>query len=116
MYRPFWVLENAFEMKPDWPITKDAALPFEKGGLNSNNLLLNSSLTHRFPDGSNFTSAGKKSPLWLVAGAREVNPDWPRTSDAPMPVLNGGLNSRTRSFAVSAAHKFPEESKASPPG
>jgi hypothetical protein len=116
MYRPFSVLENALEVNRDWPSTRDAGIPFENGALNSSTLLLNSSLTHRFPVESNFTSVGKKNPRWLVAGVREVKPGWPRTNEAFIPVLNGGLNSRTRSFPRSAVQRLPDESKARPEG
>jgi len=53
-------------------------------------------------------------PVADVAWVLVVKLDWPRTSDAASPVVNPEplRNSRTRLFAASATHRFPEESKA----
>jgi hypothetical protein len=51
-----------------------------------------------------------------VPGKSVVNPACPSTRDALIPVVNGALNSRTLAFAASATQRFPEESKAIPPG
>ena len=66
-------------VKFDWPITRLAASPVERGALNSNILLLLVSVTQRFPLESNARLSGAVSPVDVVAKAFVVKLDWPIT-------------------------------------
>jgi hypothetical protein len=70
--KPFAVVVLVLVVKLDWPITRVADSPFEKGGTNSRIRLLPSSATHMLPAESNDRPNGKYKPFAVVAGGWAV--------------------------------------------
>ncbi len=111
-HRPDCVVARVFAVKLDWPITRLAAIPFEKGGEYLRTRALYRSDTQRLPDESNATLWGPFSPVAVVAGVAVVKTDWPTTRLAAIPFEKVGEYRTTLLLPASATQRFPEESKA----
>jgi hypothetical protein len=71
-------------------------MPFANGGLYSRRMMLGAELsTHKFPPASNAMPNGLVRPVNETEGELEVKPGWPITNEASIPLLNGGMYSRT---------------------
>ena len=101
------------------PNTVEALSPLERvGPANSRTLLSPRSATHRFPDVSNAVPCGTQTTLEGREPQLSLTKSGsPITMDALSPLVNEGpANSSTLSLPVSATHRSPEWSKASPSG
>src|SRR5438552_93032 len=98
-------------------MTSDAAWPLVNGAVYLSTRLIDVSDSERLPEESNAIPVCPLSEL-AVGGAAapfDVNTDWPMTSEAASPVVNGVLYLSTRLLKVSASHMLPEESYATTP-
>ena len=98
-------------------MTSDAAWPLVNGVLYFSARLFDVSDTQSVPEESNAIPVGWLSELAVggLAVLFDVNPDWPMTTEAASPVVNGVLYLSTRLLEVSASHMLPEESNATTP-
>lgn len=69
-------------VKLGWPRTSEADIPFVNGAEYSSVLLLIRSVTQRLPEESKVIPEGVCNPVWLIADAEAVKPDWPMTKAA----------------------------------
>jgi len=101
------VVADPLETKSVCPITKLAAIPPVKGGMYSSTRLLKVSVVQRLPLPSKATPAQTARPFWVVLTPKVVKSGWPMTRLAAMPLVNGGLNCRTRWLSSSQTQRLP---------
>jgi hypothetical protein len=95
------------------PISRLADIPLVNGGTNSRILLLLRSVTQRSPEASNAMPWGLSTLLVglpeVVSGAQVAVErfGWPITSEADIPFVNGGTNSRILQLLWSTTHRSP---------
>src|SRR5437660_874515 len=96
------------------PSTKDGTCPVLNGGSNSSMRFDAPSATHKFPSLSNARPCGWYNDFGFVpfSTCHDVKSFCPSTTDADLPIVNGGANSSTLSFPPSEAHRFPFGSNA----